>query len=112
MVVVVGEGRDDAGTQFMGLRVGQFQRRHLLQMVVQKPGMVNQALQDQGLAAGDRALLAAHDRAGGELRARRLIGPAAKRGGGIYPLFSWAGCAKAAARGAAKATTTRRKTAA
>jgi hypothetical protein len=38
LVMVVGEGRDDAGAQFMGLRMGQFQRRHLLQMVVQQPG--------------------------------------------------------------------------
>src|SRR6476469_3344441 len=43
-VVVVGEGADDGGSQFVRLGVGQFQRRHLLQMVVQEPGMVNQDL--------------------------------------------------------------------
>ena len=76
MVMVVGEGGDDAGAQLVGLGMGQFQRRHLLQMVVQQPGMIDQGLQDQRLAARDRAALAAHDRARRQLRAGRLIGPA------------------------------------
>ena len=54
MMMVVGEGRDDAGAQLVGFGVSQFQRRHLLQMVVQQPGVVNQGLQDQGLPAGER----------------------------------------------------------
>src|SRR5665213_3768540 len=43
-------------------------------MVVQQPRMIDQGLQDQRLAAGDRAALAAHDRARRELGARHLIG--------------------------------------
>jgi len=76
MVMIAGEGGDDAGAQLVGLRMGHFQRRHLLQMVVQQPGVVDQGLQNQRLAAGDRAALAAHDRARRQLGARRLIGPA------------------------------------
>src|SRR5216684_484939 len=76
VVMVVGEGTDDAGAQFVRLGMGQFQRRNLLEMVVQQPGMIDQGLQNQGLAAGDRAALAAHDRARRKLWARRLIGPA------------------------------------
>ena len=75
VVMVVGEGTDDTGAQFVRLRMGQFQRRHLFQMVVQQPGMINQRLQNQRLAAGDGAALAAHDRAGRKLRAHRLIRP-------------------------------------
>ena len=63
MVMVVGEGRDDTGAQLVGLGMGEFQRRHLFQMLVQQPGVVDQGQQDQRLAAGDRAALAAHDRA-------------------------------------------------
>ena len=74
VVMVVGEGGDDAGAQFVRLGMGQFQRRHLLQMVVQQPGVIDQRLQNQRLAAGNRAALAAHDRAHRELRARHLIG--------------------------------------
>ena len=54
MVVVVGEGGDDAGAQLVGLGMGQFEGGHLLQMVVQQPGVVDQALQDQRLPAGER----------------------------------------------------------
>ena len=61
--MVVGKGGDDAGAELVGLGMGQFQRGHLLQMVVQQPGVVDQGLQDQGLPAGERAALAAHDRA-------------------------------------------------
>src|SRR6266702_5680122 len=72
--MVVGESRDDAGPQLVGLRMGQLQGGHLLQMVMQQPGVVNQDLQDQGLAAGDGAALALHDRARRQLGAGRLIG--------------------------------------
>ena len=68
------------GAELVGLGMGQFQRRHLLQMVVQQPGMVDQGLQNQRLAAGNRAALAAHDRAQGELGAGRLVGPAGDPG--------------------------------
>ena len=74
--MVVGEGRDDAGAQFVGLGMGQFQRRHFLQMVMQQPGMIDQGLQNQRLAPRNRAALAAHDRARRKLRACRLIRPA------------------------------------
>ena len=57
--MVVGEGRDNAGAELVGLGMGQFQGRHFLQMVVQQPGVVDQGLQDQRLAAGHRAALAA-----------------------------------------------------
>ena len=53
--MVVGESGDDAGAQFMRLRMRQLECGHLFQMVVQQPGVVDQALQDQGLAARDRA---------------------------------------------------------
>src|SRR6267378_1585153 len=76
VVMVVGEGTDDAGAQFVRLGMGQFQRRHLLEMVVQQPRMIDQGLQNERLAARDRTALAAHDRAQRKLRARRLIGPA------------------------------------
>src|ERR1700738_1081542 len=76
VMMVVGEGGDDAGAQFVGLGMGQFQRRHLFEMVVQQPRMIDQGVQDQRLAARHRAALAAHDRAGRKLGARRLIGPA------------------------------------
>ena len=105
----VGEGRDDAGAQLVGLGMGQFQRRHLLQMVVQQPGMIDQGLQNQRLAARDRAALAAHQRAQCKLRARRLIGTAvdglaAGRGLGTATAFE-------SARGAwGERTAARRKT--
>ena len=80
--MVVGEGRNDAGTELVGLRMGQFQGRHPLQMVVQQPGVVNQGLQNQRLAAGHRAALAAHNWTGAELGARRLVGAAGEAGRG------------------------------
>src|SRR6516225_9380976 len=80
-MMVVGGSCDDAGAELVGLGVGQFQGRDLLQMVVQKPGVVDQNLQDQGFPAGDGAALAPHDRARSELRARRLVGAGGERGG-------------------------------
>src|SRR5438309_8747519 len=74
MVMVVGEGGNNASAELRGLRMGQFQHRYLLQMVVQEPGLIDQGLQDQRLAAGHRAALATHDRAGRELGAGRLVG--------------------------------------
>ena len=62
MVMVVGKGGDDAGAQFVRLRVREFQRRHLLEMVVQEPGMMDQGLQDQRLAAGERRRIPASAR--------------------------------------------------
>lgn len=38
MVVVVGEGGDDAGPELVGLGMGQFQGGDLLKVVVQQPG--------------------------------------------------------------------------
>src|SRR3954469_23830350 len=75
MVMVVGKSGDDAGPELMDLGMGELQGRDFLEMIVQQPGVVDQDLQDQGLAAGDGAALAAHDRACRELRARRLVGP-------------------------------------
>src|SRR5262249_9508831 len=76
--MVVGEGVDDAGAELVGLRMGQLEGHHLLQMIVQEPGVVDQTLQDQGLPAGERRTLAAHDRAVGKLGARGLVRPAAE----------------------------------
>src|ERR1700749_5149087 len=101
MVVVVGEGGDDSGAQFVRLAMAPFQRRPLLQMVVHQPGMVNQTLQDQRLPARDRAALAAHQGARRKLRACRLIGSGAERGKRIYPLVSRALGAEPAGRSAA-----------
>src|SRR3982750_3366378 len=74
MVMVVGEGGDDAGPELVDLGMGELQGRDFLKVVGQQPGVVDQDLQDQGLPAGDGAALAAHDRACRELRARRLVG--------------------------------------
>src|SRR5579859_2729825 len=79
MVMVVGERRDDAGAQLVRLGMGKFERRHLLEVTVQDPGVVDQALQDQGLPPRHGAALAAHDRARCKLRARRLVGAAKGR---------------------------------
>src|ERR1700733_3799278 len=76
MVMVVGEGRDDAGAELVGLAMGQLERCDLLEVIVQNPGMVDEALQDQRLPAGQGAALAAHDRARRKLRTGRLIGAA------------------------------------
>src|SRR3954469_10599841 len=75
MVMVVGKSGDDAGPELMDLGMGELQGRDFLEVIVQQPGVVDQDLQDQGLAAGDGAALAAHDRACRELRACRLVGP-------------------------------------
>src|SRR5258707_14816322 len=94
MVMVVGESRDDAGAQLMRLGIGHFERRHLLQMVVQEPRMVDQAEQNQRLAAGNHGALAKHDRGCGELRACRLVGAGGELRGAGYPLFSRTGGAR------------------
>src|SRR4051794_9106585 len=75
MVMVVGKSGDDAGPELMDFGMGELQGRDFLEVIVQQPGVVDQDLQDQGLAAGDGAALAAHDRACRELRARGLVGP-------------------------------------
>jgi hypothetical protein len=77
MMVVVREGGDDAGAQLVRLAMGEFEGSDLLEVVVQQPGVVDQAEQDQRLAPRNRAALAAQQRACRELRARRLIGAAA-----------------------------------
>src|SRR5258708_35435472 len=41
LVMVVGEGREDAVAPFMGLGMGPVQRRDRLQIVVQQPGMID-----------------------------------------------------------------------
>src|SRR5690348_16198510 len=79
MVMIVGKGRDDAGAQLMGFAMCEFEGRDLILVLMQQPGMLDQALQDQGLAPGQRRALAAHDRAVGKLGAGGLIGPAGKR---------------------------------
>src|SRR5437868_3428783 len=85
MVMVVGEGGNNASAELGGLRMGQFQHRYVLQMVVQEPGVIDQGLQDQRLAAGHRAALAAHDRTGRQLRAGRLVGAGRDHGGSARP---------------------------
>ena len=72
--MIMGKGCDNGGPELVGLGMRKLQCRHLLEMLVQQPGVIDQTLQDQRLAARDRAALAAHDRAVGELWARRLIG--------------------------------------
>src|ERR1700722_10397414 len=81
MVMIVGEGRDDAGAEFVGLGMGKLERCDLLEVTVQNPGMVDETLQDQRLPAGHGATLAPHDRACRELRTGRLVG-AARQGAG------------------------------
>ena len=84
MVMVGRERRDDGGAQPVGFRVGQLQCCRLLQMVVQQPGVVEQALQDQGFAPGDGAALAAHQGACRQLRTCRLVGSPKSRGGHLW----------------------------
>src|SRR5436190_10958032 len=86
MVMVVGEGGNNASAELGGLRMGQFQHRYLLQMVVQEPGVIDQGLQNQRLAAGHRAALAAHDRAGRELGTGRLVGAGRDWRAAAHPL--------------------------
>ena len=88
--MVGGKGRDDGSAELVRFGVRQVERGRLLQMVMQQPGVVEQALQDQGLAAGHGAALAAHDRACRQLRTRGLIGATAEGGG-------WTGRAATAA---------------
>jgi hypothetical protein len=47
MVMVVGERGDDTGAQAVRLGVGELERSDLFEVVVQQPGVVDQALQDQ-----------------------------------------------------------------
>src|SRR3984957_18346109 len=75
VVMIVGEGRDDAGAEFVGLGMGQLERCDLLEVAMQNPGMVDETLQDQRLPAGQRAALTTHDRACRELRTGRLVRP-------------------------------------
>jgi hypothetical protein len=65
-------------------------------MVVQEPGVVDQAFEDQRLAAGHGAALAAHDRTGREMGARCLVGAAGELR--TYPLPAVPG-GETAARG-------------
>src|SRR6266568_1417812 len=51
VVMIVGESGDDARPELMGLGVGELQGRHLLEVLMQQPRVVDQALQDQGLPA-------------------------------------------------------------
>src|ERR1700761_1074805 len=87
MVVVIGEGGDDAGAELMGFAMGELQRGYLLQVVMQQPRVVDQALQDQRLPAGQRRALAAHDRAvrelGGSDRPRGRIRAEGRPGTGL-----------------------------
>src|SRR6202011_1174116 len=65
---------EDGGLHLGRLRVAQLDRRELFQMVMQQPGMVDDRLQDECLAAGNRGAMAAVHRAGSELRAGSDIG--------------------------------------
>ena len=51
----------------------------LLQMVVQQPGMIDDRLQDQSLAAGNGSAVTAMDGARRQLRARHHVGFARAR---------------------------------
>src|SRR5689334_5540504 len=80
MVMIVSESCNNTGAELVGLGMRQFQRGYFLQMIMQQPGMVNERLQDQRLAAGHRAALAAHDRAGRQLGTGGLVGSGCDRG--------------------------------
>ena len=84
MVMVGRKGGDDPGPQSMRLRVRQFERSRFFEVVVQEPGVVDEALQDQRLAAGDGAALAAEQGARRELRTCRLIGGAQRSAGALW----------------------------
>src|SRR3954470_16635347 len=79
MMVVGGPGGDQAGAQFVRLRVRHFERRDLLQMLVQQPGVVEQHFQDQGFSGGERRALAAEQVPGGELGTCSLVGTGGNR---------------------------------
>src|SRR5215216_2623108 len=40
VVMIAGESRDDGSAELVGLGISQFQRGHLLQVLVQEPGVV------------------------------------------------------------------------
>src|SRR3974377_1113688 len=77
--MIVGEGRDDAGAQFVGVGMGQFEGGHLFQMFVQQPGVVDETLQNQGLPSRHGAALAAQKRTCRKLGTRRPVWAAGKR---------------------------------
>ena|SRR6185369_1278087 len=76
VVMVIGERRYDACPQPVRLGVGELESSHLLKVIIQQPGVVDQALQDQRFPSRHRAALAAQKRACRKLRTRRLIGSA------------------------------------
>src|SRR4051794_17809489 len=60
---------DERGFQPLSVAMPEFQRRQLLQMIVQQPGMIERGLQDQRLAPRKRAAMAAVHRTVRELLA-------------------------------------------
>src|ERR1051325_1920959 len=65
----MGGAVDQGALELFRLGMAEFERRQLLQVVVQQPGMVERGLQDQRLAARHRAAMAAMHRAGRQLLA-------------------------------------------
>src|SRR5258705_506413 len=61
----------DGAAQQVGVGIEELDRRHLLGMGVEQPGMIDQGEQDQRLARRQRRARAAHDRRIGEPRAQR-----------------------------------------
>src|SRR5215203_1954868 len=74
---VMGKKVNQGRLQFLGLGMAEFEPGEVFQMVVQKPGMVNRRLQDQGLAAGDSGAMPPMNRTVRELRAGNHVGLAA-----------------------------------
>src|SRR5579863_2202233 len=78
---MMGENVNQRAFQFLRISVAELGRRKLLDVVVEEPRMGDCRLQDQGFIARDRGAMAAMQRAGGKLRARRDIGLPAAKGG-------------------------------
>src|SRR5262249_11097483 len=75
----VGENVDQFAFQLGGLGVAELHCGKLLQMIMQKPRMVDHGLQDERLAQRNGGALAAMNRTRGGLRARRNIRLATKQ---------------------------------
>ncbi len=65
---------EDRGLHLGRLGVAQLDRRKLLEMIMEQPGMIDDRLQDERLAAGNGGAMAAVHGARRELRASGDIG--------------------------------------
>src|SRR5436309_14557872 len=77
---VMGKNVEQRGFDLRRLGVTEIEPGELFEMLVQEPGVTDDRLEDQRLAARNGGAVAAMDRARGKLRARDHIALAARRG--------------------------------